>query len=207
MSNSAATLRTQARYERLAPYYDRVTAMHERRTEPWRARLWALVEGRQVLEVGVGTGRNMAYYPPGVAVTAIDLTPGMLVRAEREAARLGQAVDLQLGDVQALGFCDQSFDMAVATCVFCSVPDPVRGLAELRRVVKPGGRVLLLEHVRSEHPLVGPLMDALNPLVVRLVGANINRRTVANVEKAGLTLEAVENLGLGDIFRLIMARV
>jgi ubiquinone/menaquinone biosynthesis C-methylase UbiE len=84
-------------------------------------------------------------------------------------------------DVQALTFPDDDFDAAVATCVFCSVPDPVRGLQELARVVKPDRRILLLDHVRIDQPLIGAIMDGLNPLIVRMWGANINRRTTENV--------------------------
>jgi len=181
--------------------------MAERRYAPWRARIWSQVRGPNILEVGVGTGKNMPYYPVGSPITAIDLTPGMLERARERAAALKLDVDLQLGDVQALNFPDASFDTAVATFVFCSVPDPSLGLRELARVVKPGGQVLLLEHMRSANPLIGAMMDFLNPLVVSMMGANINRRTLRNVEMSGLIMEQAEDLGIGDIFKLIYARV
>lgn len=206
MVDSQATAQTRARYQRLSTFYDAMEAMAEGRYRPWREKLWSLVEGPRVLEVGVGTGKNISYWPASAQVTAIDLTPGMLERARRLAARLGRPADLRLGDAQALDFPDAGFDTAVATFVFCSVPDPVQGLRELKRVVRPGGQVLLLEHMRSPNATLGGLMDLVNPLVVRVMGANINRRTMENVGASGLRIEHVEDLGLAGIFKLIVAR-
>lgn len=204
--NKRATHRTRARYQRLAPLYDLMEILPERRYRAWRQRLWAQVQGPHVLELGVGTGKNLPYYPPDVSVTGIDLTPGMLQRAQRQAARLGVDVALQVGDAQQLDFADGTFDEVVATFVFCSVPDPVLGLREAARVLKPGGRLLLLEHMRSSNPVLARLMDLFNPLVVRLSGANINRRTVENVRRSGLQLARVEELSPGGVFKLIVAQ-
>lgn len=200
------TLRTRTRYQRISQVYDLMEILPERRYSSWRKRLWSLVRGPEVLEVGVGTGKNIAFYPTGVRVTGVDLTPGMLDRARKRAARLNREVTLLLGDAQNLDLRDASFDSIVATFVFCSVSDPVLGLQELGRVIKPDGQILLLEHVRSEKPVVGELMDILNPPLVRVTGANINRQTVENVRHSGLLIERVEDLGLGDIFKLIVAR-
>ncbi len=200
-----ATARTRARYQRIAPVYDAMEALAERRYRPWRRRLWSMVKGGKVLEVGIGTGKNMPFYPKGPQYSGIDLTPGMLERARKRARQLGLDLELSLGDVQALDFAEASFDTVVATFVFCSVPDPRLGLRELGRVVKPDGRILLMEHVRSAKPLLGSLMDLLNPVVVRIVGANINRRTMENAHGAGLAIDSVIDLGVGDIFKLITA--
>lgn len=200
------TAATRTRYNRIAPMYDTMEAFAERVAfGAWRQELWAAVPAGRVLEVGVGTGKNLSFYPPGAQMTAIDLSDQMLARARRRAAGLGVKVDLRLMDAQCLEFPDAWFDAAVTTFVFCSVPDPVAGLRELGRVVRPGGDIWLLEHMRVDRPFVGSLMDLLNPLVVRVMGANINRRTVENVRRAGLKLVTVKELR-GELVRLIQAQ-
>jgi phosphatidylethanolamine/phosphatidyl-N-methylethanolamine N-methyltransferase len=201
-----ATDLTRQRYERLAAYFDRLEGLSERRNRPWRRKLWGQVRGPRVLEVGVGTGKNMPYWPVGLSMTAIDLTPGMLVLARRRADQLGLRPDLRLGDAQALDFPDASFDSAVATFVFCSVPDPVRGLREMARVVRPSGQILLLEHGRPANPLLGSLTDLLSPIVVRLIGANLNRRTVDNARQAGIQVMQIEELAMAGMYKLINAQ-
>jgi len=194
------------RYDRLAPFYDLLEAPVERfRFSSWRNRLTDRVIGKQALEVGVGTGKNLRYYPSNVKVTAIDVSPRMLDKSGKRAEALGIKVDLKLMDAQALKFPDDRFDTVFATFVFCSVPDPVLGLKELRRVCRPAGRLLLLEHMRPENPFLGLVFDALNPLVVRLIGANINRKTINNIHSAGWTVETVRDLS-SDIVRWIEAR-
>lgn len=178
------------RYNRTALFYDWMDGMFPERV---RKEVLSLARG-EVLEVGVGTGKNLSLYPADCKVTGIDFSPGMLERARSRARKLNLDVSLLEMDAEAMSFPDDTFDTVTATCVFCSVPHPVQGLKEIRRVCKPNGTIILLEHVRSDHPVLGAVMDALNPLVVRLVGANINRNTVANIRDAGIKINKIENL-------------
>lgn len=171
----------------------------------WRKRLWSKVDGYHILEVGVGTGKNFDYYPANARITAIDFSPEMLKQAANKKSRKNVAVELDLMDVQSLYFADNSFDAVIASFVFCSVPLPIKGLRELYRVCKPGGQVLLLEHVLSSRPVLAWFMNLLNPVVVGLVGANINRNTVKNVQACAFQSVRVDEHS-GDIIKLIEAR-
>jgi ubiquinone/menaquinone biosynthesis C-methylase UbiE len=201
------TARTEARYDRIAPFYELMEVLPEQQFRSWREKLWAQVPEGRVLEVGVGTGKNFPYHPSGIEVVGIDISEQMLQRARQRSEELDQPLELHQMDAQHLDFADDSFDAAVATFVFCSVPDALQGLRELGRVVRPHGRVLLLEHVRINQPeIVGKAMDFLDPVVVRLVGPHINRRTEENVRRAGLEVERVESLAPLDLVKLIVAR-
>jgi len=194
------------RYDRIAPYFDGIEAVMEGLFfKSWRKRLWAKVDGHHVLEVGVGTGKNFDYYPKDARVTAIDFSDEMLKQARHKKDRKQVSVELDLMDVQSLFYADNSFDTVIASFVFCSVPAPVKGLKELYRVCKPGGQVLLLEHVISSRPFLAWLMNLLNPVVVRLFGANINRNTVKNVQSCGFATVRVDEQS-GDMIKLIEAR-
>ena len=190
------------RYDRGAARYDLVTWPMERMAmDRFRGRLIAQVNGPRVLEVGVGTGRNLPLYRPDLQIEAIDFSPRMLERARRKP--IPANVTLHLMDVEELEFPPGSFDSVVATCVFCSVPDPVRGLSEIRRVLRPGGRALFLEHVRPGTPWLASLFDWLDPLVSR-AGPHINRRTMDNIKVAGFAVDREENV-LSDILKLVAA--
>jgi ubiquinone/menaquinone biosynthesis C-methylase UbiE len=197
---------TRKRYNRNAFFYDLMDAPLERlRFASWRPMIRDRIKGRKALEAGVGTGKNLEYYPADIEITAVDLSPRMLKRAQKRAGRLGLDVRLLEMDAQCLAFPDHCFDTVFATFVFCSVPDPVQGLRELRRVCKPDGKLLLLEHVRPNNELLGIIFDLINPLIVRMMGANINRRTVDNIKAAGWQIQTQQNLS-SDVVRLIEAR-
>ena len=194
------------RYDRIAPVYDFMEGLVERsRYGIWREILWSKVEGTKILEVGIGTGKNFPYYPVDKEIIAIDFSEKMLHRAKKKARDLGIRVHLEQMDVQNLEFEDNAFDTVVGSFVFCSVPDPIKGLKGVGRVCKPGGKIVLLEHVLSANRVLAWLMNLVNPVVVRLMGPNINRKTVENVANSGLKVERVTDLTAG-IFKLIEAR-
>jgi ubiquinone/menaquinone biosynthesis C-methylase UbiE len=197
--------RTRKRYDRLAPVYDLLEWFIEIAVfSSWRKLLWSRIQEGRVLEVGVGTGKNIPFHPFEAEITAIDLSDRMMAKARRQAEKLSRPIDFDLMDVQALKYPDAYFDTAVATFVFCSGPQPFIGLQELKRVVKPGGDIWLLEHVRVNKPVIGRLMDTLNPIIVRVMGANINRQTVEIVKASGLNILEVEHLQ-GELVKLIHA--
>jgi len=178
--------RTKRRYDRIAPYFDALEGFLEGLFfSDWRKILWSKVQGEHILEVGVGTGKNFPYYPEGCRITALDFSEKMLERAKAKQLRSNVKVELDLMDVQSLCYADNSFDTVIATFVFCSVPLPTKGLQELYRVCKPGGKVLLLEHVLSSKPMMAKMMNLMNPLIVAVFGANINRQTVKSVQSCG----------------------
>jgi ubiquinone/menaquinone biosynthesis C-methylase UbiE len=196
---------TRKRYNRIAFLYDLMEAPMERlRFASWRRKLMGRIAGPTALEVGVGTGKNLIFYPDDLVITAIDLSPRMLERARKRANKLNLNVNLQEMDVEHLNFADDSFDTVFATFVFCSVPDPIAGLQELRRVCKPDGKLLLLEHMRPENYALGLIFDLFNPIIVRMMGANINRRTINNIRQAGWQIKAEECFS-SDIVRMIEA--
>lgn len=190
------------RYDRTARHYDVMTwPMEVMAMDRYRSRLIAEVDGARVLEVGVGTGRNLSLYPDAVQVDAIDFSPRMLERAQRRPPRAN--VRLALMDVQELAWPSETFDTVVSTCVFCSVPDALKGLQEIRRVLRAGGRALFLEHVRPGTPWLAALFDWLDPFVSRR-GPHINRRTMETIRAAGFVVEREENL-MSDVLKLVVA--
>jgi ubiquinone/menaquinone biosynthesis C-methylase UbiE len=175
-------------YERIARLYDLLDLPFEygryRRIRPL---LFSGLSGR-VLDAGVGTGRNMPFYPRDAEMVGIDLSPAMLARAERRRAALDAKVDLRRMDVTRLDFPDASFDAAVATFLFCVLPEELQApaMAELGRVVKPGGEIRLLEYVRPTGAFRQVMARLWEPWMRLAYGAGFDRRTEAHVAEAGL---------------------
>jgi len=194
----------QDRYNRVAKVYDLLEKpMDSMNMGEWREKLLEKIEGVKVLEVGVGTGKNLVYYPDNLDVTGIDFSKKMLEKA-REKISNKENIKLIEMDAQNMNFDDNTFDTVITSCVFCSVPDPVEGLKEIRRVCKDNGKILMLEHVRSSNKVVGKFMDLINFIPLSIWGANINRKTIENLKKAGFKKEDIKSQDLWkDIVKFI----
>jgi ubiquinone/menaquinone biosynthesis C-methylase UbiE len=198
-------LRVRDYYDRAASDYDRWLRYYERlmRVAIRRRRLLSLAEGR-TLEVGVGTGVNLPHYARDLRLTGVDLSPGMLAVAARRASGLGRDVDLRVGDVQRLDFADASFDTVVATLVLSAVPDARRAFAEIGRVLKPGGRLLVLDHVRSTIRPVRWLQRLVEPVFARYALWHFARDPLHDLQVAGYAVEACHRSGLGMLMELVV---
>ncbi len=197
---------TRRRYNRIAGFYDLLEIFDERRFRPWRLRMLARASGR-VLEVGIGTGKNIPCYPAGVELTGMDAAEGMLAAAQARSRRSGVPAGLALADVQALPFRDDTFDTAVSTFVFCSVPDPLLGLLELRRVVRPEGRILMLEHLQGGRSAPGITGKFLRRIAGLMLGPPTRNRMTSDVlRRAGLEIVRMETRQAEEDVREIEAR-
>lgn len=187
--------------------YDRAMYPIER-TSLSKLRRWLTAEARgNVLEIGAGTGANLGLYRSGTTVTATDLEPGRLGAAAEKARQNGRerATILACADAQDLPFPDRAFDTVVGTLVFCSIQQPELALAEIRRVLKPDGRLLLLEHVRGQTPFTRRLTDWLHPVWFAIQGScHLNRETASTVTANGFQLDHTSTHGRG-LLQMIIA--
>jgi len=194
-----------SKYNRIAPIYEFIDLPLEiPYFREWRKEALSGLRGK-VLEVGVGTGRNLKHYPLNCSVTGIDNSKRMLEKA-REKAKDMENITLLLMDAEYLEFPDNSFDYVVTTFVLCTIPDPLKALKEMRRVLKPSGELIALEHMHSSDPFIARLEDLINPFMFFLLGDHMTRRTVKDIKEAGFTVMEVENLAFKDVFRKIRAR-
>jgi ubiquinone/menaquinone biosynthesis C-methylase UbiE len=205
-ANRNQTERLRRHYDRRAEDYDRLIALLER-VLIGAGREWVCSRALgEVLEIGVGTGRNLYFYPTEVHLTGVELSPKMLEIARRRARESGIEADLRVGDAQDLPFPDASFDTVVATLALCTIPDDRRAVTEAARVLRPGGRLLLLEHVRSPLLPVRVLQGILNPLFVLLEKDHLLREPLWHLEGLGLVVEHLERSKVGIVERLVARR-
>ncbi len=189
-------------YQERASSYDRLIRIPEALLFG-DGRRWACQQARgEVLELAAGTGRNLPYYREDVQLTAVELSPAMLEVAHRRAERLGRDVELREGDAEALDFPDERFDTVVATLALCSIPEDRRAVAEARRVLRPGGRLVLLEHVRSPVRAVRAVQRLLDPIFVRFEADHLLREPLDHVRAEGFEVEHCERSKWGIVERL-----
>ena len=174
--------------------------------DEWRQRCADSAQGR-VLEVGIGTGLMLPFYGSGVTeVVGIDSSADMLAGAAKKADSFQFPIRLDTMDVEALRFESASFDTVVSSFLFCSVKNPLQGLSECLRVLRPGGRIVLMEHVASQKIWISTLLNIINPLSVLLLGDHLTRDTLGLARDAGFHIDRVENLH-GDLVLLIVGTV
>jgi ubiquinone/menaquinone biosynthesis C-methylase UbiE len=204
-----STQASDKRARRLRRYWDKHARNYDKQMAFWERRLFG--DGRQwvcaqatgdVLEVAIGTGRNLPYYPQGIRLTGVDFSPAMLQLARRQADRLGRKVDLRLGDAQALQLPDVSFDTVVCTFSLCAIPDERRVIAEMRRVLRPGGRLLLLDHVAGTSRRVRAVQWLLEQVTRPLNEEHLLRRPLLQVQAEGFQIERAERFKLDIVERL-----
>jgi ubiquinone/menaquinone biosynthesis C-methylase UbiE len=191
-----------AKWNKAARCLDLAKRGEEARYGVFKRHLFGKAKGKTLL-VAAGTGVDFKYFPPDIELTAIDFSPVMLEHAQKKVDECRAPITLIEADVSDLDFPDGHFDTVVTSCTFCSVPDPIQGLKEVRRVLKDDGVLLMFEHVRPSNFYLGFVMDVMNP-VVRKMGPEINRRTADNLRAAGFRLTREYNVYL-DLVKLFEA--
>jgi ubiquinone/menaquinone biosynthesis C-methylase UbiE len=187
---------SSGRYNRQIAFFERVLFGDGRR--------WVASQASgDVLEIALGTGRNLRFYPPNVRLTGIELSPAMLELARSEAADVGRDADLRVGDAQALEFTDESFDTVTCTLGLCTIPDDRAAVAEVWRVLRPGGRFVLMEHVRSTRPVARGVQRVLEPLTLRFEHDHLLRDPLDYLPSAGFIIERAERSKLGIVERVV----
>jgi ubiquinone/menaquinone biosynthesis C-methylase UbiE len=200
---SPETDRVRRIQDKEAPRYDRQISFFERILfGGGREWVCAQAEG-EVLELAAGTARNLPFYPPGVKLTAVELSPEMLAIGRKRAEEVGRDVDLRQGDVQDLDFQDASFDTVVCTLGLCTIPEPPKAVAEAKRVLRPGGKLILLEHVRSPSLPVRAIERMLDPISVRFQADHLTREPLDYLKAEGFEVERLERSKWGIVERVL----
>jgi ubiquinone/menaquinone biosynthesis C-methylase UbiE len=199
---TAETERVRRIQDKEAPKYDRRIGFFERALFGG-GREWVCSQARgDVLEIAAGTARNLPHYPSDVRLTGVELSPEMVAIARRRQKELGREADLRVGDVQQLQFGDESFDTVVSTLSLCTIPDDREAVREAYRVLRPGGRFLLLEHVRSPRLPVWLVQRLLDPLAVRFAADHLVREPLDHLAAAGFEIERLERMKWGIVERI-----
>lgn len=194
-----------SKYNRIAPIYELIDLPLELLfSKKWRKDALSNLSGK-VLEIGVGTGRNLNFYSSHCSITGIDHSRKMLEVA-RKKARGMKNVTLFLMNAENLGFQANNFDYVVTTFTLCSIPDSLKALKEMRRVLKPSGELIAIEYVHSSSHLIALLEDLMNPVTFSLIGDNMNRKTIDDIKEAGFKVHKVENLVCESFFKQIRAK-
>ncbi|HEV3473015.1 MAG TPA: methyltransferase domain-containing protein [Actinomycetota bacterium] len=189
-----------------ASFYDKSIGFFERRLVGTSHRPWACSRASgDVLEIAIGTGLNLEYYANEVRITGIDLTPEMLAIARERVRDLGREVDLREGDAHRLELADASFDSVVCTYSLCNIPDPQRAISEMRRVLRPGGKLILVDHIRSTSRPVFWIQRFIEIFSIRLGGEHMTRRPLEYVEATGFEILERERLGFAGIVERLAA--
>ncbi len=201
---------TDVELDRTRELWDRYSAVYDRRIERTERMLfpggreWACAQAAgDVLEVAVGTGRNLPHYAQLDSLTGVDLSPGMLAVARDRAAALGIDADLRVGNAQALEFGDATFDTVVCTISLCNIPDYRAAISEMHRVLMPGGRLVLLDHVASDRGWLRAGQWLLEQVTRRTNGDYQTRRPLPLVEAQGFVVSHSERSRLGWVERLV----
>ncbi|MGE0384391.1 MAG: class I SAM-dependent methyltransferase [Gammaproteobacteria bacterium] len=196
-------LATQRKWDQASKTFDFMSGLGpERRWAPQKRDLFSGMSGK-VLFVALGTGLDIAFFPPGQEIVGLDISPRMLECAAPRIAAYPGRIEARAMDVHDLDYPDATFDQIYTSCTFCSVPDPVGGLRQLRRVLKPGGKLRMFEHTGSRFFPFSTIMQMLTPLT-RKLGPEMNRRTEDNVRAAGFEIERIEYVYL-DVVKKIYA--
>jgi len=186
------TERVRQIFDKQAPKYDKSMSRFERLLFAGNREWVCERAGGEVLELAAGTARNLPFYSGNVNVTGIELSPEMAELGRRRAEEVGREIDMRVGDATSLPFPDESFDTVVCTYGLCTIPDDAAAVREAKRVLRPGGRILLAEHVRSPNPVVRTMQRVLDPLAHRFGGDHLMREPLDHLKAEGFAIDEVK---------------